>query len=123
MKNNELRIGNWVFWDEPNTGEIEISRIDSQDFKLIEIHESDYNPIPITPEILEKAGFDIYDKNGIKYILLEKSLLSFIVISGYLILSYWDGKKFVDMQTRVQFVHQLQNLYFALTGEELPIEL
>lgn len=72
MKANELMIGDWVRND---FGEIQ---------KVVELHENgamlSYNdiysydllePIPITPEILEKNGFDaygdifVYEKDGI----------------------------------------------------------
>jgi hypothetical protein len=73
-------------------------------------------PIALTDEILLKCGFD-----------------SGILKAGNLFLQQFDDDKgFVFItgdaddplnDKPVQYLHQLQNLYFALTGEELNIEL
>ena len=46
---NELRIGNWV-----KIGYVPHMVIDG---KHIDLYCEDYQPIPLTPEILEKCGF------------------------------------------------------------------
>lgn len=111
MNANELRIGNWVttFEDEtpiqitPRKFEVGVCRYGAQDF----------NPIPLTPEILEKAGFERYApmmyrlKNGWHWITVD-------VNSAYI-----NGKQLILLE----HLHQLQNLIFALTGEELEIKL
>ncbi len=65
MKTNELMIGDWVL--HHNDGCIdamndtapydEAIRIEQSDFELDECFWSRLDPIPITPEILEKNGF------------------------------------------------------------------
>ena len=81
------------------------------------------NPIPLTPEWLERFGFitkikgdDFHDKALWKhpstdYLYCESGC--FVDNSGY----YGDYCDIGD----IKHVHQLQNLYFALTGEELAI--
>jgi len=74
----------------------------------------DIDPIPLTPEILEKAGWEkfagVFSKN--EWALREDA-------PGYEFNSpYWRTGGI-----SVQYVHQLQNLYFALTGQELEIKM
>lgn len=77
-------------------------------------------PVPIMPEILERCGFGksdedlfVFELNGI-YVeyLLDDSKYYLSANQG----EYWIGDGFT-------YVHQLQNLYFALTGEELVINI
>lgn len=75
-------------------------------------------PIPLTPEILKKAGFET---------TIEKSGLEEwnIYMIGNVIF-HW-RYEFLNFgwvnDVDVKYLHQLQNLYFALTGEELEISL
>ena len=85
-----------------------------------------YEPIPLSEEWLLKFGFVqcIHDKTLYKYLnfiyfKLEKEFNNskdYDYISANL-----RGTNAVDFMCRLYFVHQLQNLYFALTGEELTI--
>jgi hypothetical protein len=82
-------------------------------YVLVPIDVSDdlLEPILLTPEILGKAGFE---RQGVFYIkwALEIHERSF---------ECWISRGF--KARRVLYLHQLQNLYFALTGEELDINL
>ena len=126
MKANELRIGNWV--DYEKTTHI-ITAIDSGNYgrsRWIKqsASEPDYEhtfkeiePIPLTPEILEKAGFyyqelseGLYFNEMFGYI--ENGKEGFIMADDM-------GEN--SLHYEIKYLHQLQNLYFALTGEELEI--
>jgi hypothetical protein len=113
---NELRIGNWVLVNgKPVT--IQILNGNLTPHKELE-------PIPLTLEILEKANLiNITDSSC--FTNKDNSVTVFKGSQGYYVC--WEdagressisiiGKPF-------HYVHQLQNLYFALTGEELKIEL
>jgi hypothetical protein len=70
-----------------------------------------FDPIPLTPEILVALGFELlpwgYVKKSMKDFGVRLNLLSFSYdVSG-------------NNPVRLKYLHQLQNLYFALTGEEL----
>lgn len=119
MQTNELRIGNLIYWDIPEKKEVvhEVVGIRNQTPQTtpISLGESinDYQPIPLTEEWLLRFGFskehssvreNEYWSNG--------ATLGLIKISGFY---YHD---FIAVTS----VHQLQNLYFALTGEELTIK-
>jgi hypothetical protein len=67
-------------------------------------------PIPITPDILERAGFR---EDGKAWVNKAGTF------------SFEDNRvKYNDQQRhhRVEYLHQLQNAYFALTNEELEID-
>lgn len=73
------------------------------------------NPIPLTPEWLERMGFE---KFGNRYGLGDESIDFGIDQENSFF--YWNQSEIPDVQ--LKYVHQLQNLYFALTGEELTIK-
>lgn len=72
-------------------------------------------PIPLTPEVLEKCG--AYLKRCDHFCNYYK--LGILVIKRLIIESvfYCDIKDFGEIE--VKHLHQLQNLYYALTGKEL----
>ena len=70
-------------------------------------------PIPLTEEWLLKFGFE-KNKNSDLYFRLnnyEYFIENGIIDNGYSRMN----------EISVKYVHQLQNLYFALTGKELEI--
>jgi hypothetical protein len=107
MKASELRIGNWV--KSPLYGvEYEIEFIyESPTIKEIE-------PIPLTEEWLLKFRFEKYYEYYVNSHLEISEMKS---KKGYD--AYCTDMDFSIFMTEVKYVHQLQNLYFALTGEEL----
>lgn len=121
MNASELRIGNWV--KVPTTdGSDVFTQIEPSNYCHewnSEISIESYNPIPLTEEWLVKFGFEkiyhswIHDEfdfdivmHGHRYVLAD--------------ISEDSGRYFAH--GKFQFVHQLQNLYFALTGEELTLK-
>jgi hypothetical protein len=133
MKANDLRVGNTL--KSHLTGEyvkvdwLAIKHI--QDGNIQSIYNPEvpvYEPIPLTPEILEKCGFKLLSfANGVKYISLPKLPKPFVLlfVRDHYILSIKQDSfpELIDMQTRGSKLHQLQNLYYALTGEEFKINL
>ena len=121
MKANELRIGNWVN-DESNTMPYQIRPNDIFPLSMIE-NKGKAKPIPLTPEILGKAGFekepkkiDIYSKSRIRlWVGFGGRCLAYLIEEGTTTGHY--------IPNDIDFVHQLQNLYFTLTGEELQISM
>ena len=84
---------------------------------------SDFKPIPLTEEWLLKLGFKQCGYEMLSW--KHETLLPSFNLDGinwadfdepdYQFLNY----KVADEILRIDYVHQLQNLYFALTGEEL----
>jgi hypothetical protein len=71
----------------------------------------DIQPIPITEEWLLKFGFEYEDS---KKELLSKHSVSFYIPYNQL--------RCYGHPNNIKYIHQLQNLYFTLKGEELTIK-
>jgi hypothetical protein len=104
MKANELRIGNWFIEKD------EVKQFDGDFYHLLGC-----DPIPLNTNWLLKLGFEYNDniglyQNGGFDVDIEDDVYCHFYIN-----EYGDWYKDID------YVHQLQNLYFALTGEELTI--
>lgn len=134
----ELRQGNnvWVTFTEDQTGygkdyvgEI-VGIIENKvrvkgDWHWIELYG--ISPIPLSPEILEKAGFNrdmegwylsAYDK---LYDPLEMNGVGDYSQRNTTIFAYKQGEHI--LRRGIRFVHELQNIHFTLTGQELTINL
>jgi len=109
MNASELRIGNLVYilgLDVP----IDIGRLQA-------ISEGDkfYKPILLTKEWLRKFGFD-WDGYGE---FLKEGLL---IDCEYTDKGKWAAMfNMISIPYEIEYVHQVQNLYFALYAEELEI--
>lgn len=113
MKTSELRIGNYILY---NGVKITVSGIFGNTIRYDDskYHDSNsmgyepYQPIPLTKEWLLKFGFNK------RYKAFAKGDFTFIENSG---MAY----KLSIVDNMPKYVHQLQNLYFAMTGEELTL--
>ena len=117
MNAHELRIGNYIL---KNDKLHYCSWMTIRDIKTQSIEEDDkFEPIPLTDEWLLKFGF-------------EKIKSEYDVAECF---DFLNGILYLDMANQICYllssefgincpesVHQLQNLYFALTGEELTIK-
>ncbi len=147
MKSNELRVGNWVK-----------STTDDKYFQITAIdHDKDgylgyyveycdgticieelgpdgwcpVSPIELSPEILEKAGFEKTISHigpfDIEYIDYRREFFVCFLLSDNrgLEVEFWAKHNTINERGYlriVKYVHQLQNLYFCLVGEELNIK-
>jgi len=118
MKANELRIGNIIkYIDKPIICDINTIYAVSKCVEPTIL----YSPIPITDEWLLKLCFENTDKLGLFWDLKMPNFES--------ILQVWCVNKKISIcrngiaayHSDCNYVHQLQNLYFALTGKELKI--
>lgn len=89
------------------------------------VHEAAFGieikPIPLSPEWLERCGFNTKVKNGIALNILEGYVFITSLFTGLPLTLEIDGNR-MPLHS-VKYVYQLQNLYFALTGEELNVKL
>jgi hypothetical protein len=109
MKASDLRVGNWV------SKHGEYYQITSATIVSLERGESDAEPIPLTEEWLLKFGFE---KRGIYYHFPKHDIFKleqYKLKNAYWLRYYTES---IDC-VRINSVHELQNLYHALTGEEL----
>lgn len=118
MKASELRIGNLVQISGKTI------TMDSRIFHAVIHGFSGYDPepIPLTEEWLAKFGFEpVREDNG--YFRYTNGIID---LDHKFKLELFNGRPDEDDTKQynppLQFVHQLQNLYFALTGKELTIK-
>ena len=80
-------------------------------------------PVELTPDILEAAGFGVRDNGTSKdYHIGENEIthdwLFYLVwLNGFQYPFYRNGRH------EIKYLHQLQNLYYCLTGDELQIDI
>jgi hypothetical protein len=132
MKASELRIGNLV-WDynvvHPTEKYVEVIGVYSNIFKdiisLVNVGGLKYllklsliKPIPLTEECLFKFGFEYSHRIGSRNFYNIKTF--YIEICEYRCAVYYTNKG--ELICFINSAHQLQNLYFALTNEELTIK-
>ena len=106
MKAQELRIGNWILNginEEFQTNGETINNFDAGQALL-----GAFKPIPLTEEWLVKLGFE----DDILYIGNHTFRMN-----TYGVIFYFNTPLLY-----IKYVHQFQNLVFALTGEELIIK-
>lgn len=137
----ELRLGNWVKWQYGYTS-IDGSKGFTDEYYQVTINTfytevansegrsilKELFPIPLTPELLVKIGFKKYSDTSnmdFKMMRLGKVALEYRKNINRYTLVWFDadddyGNTIVIF---IDYIHQLQNLYFALTGTELVVEL
>lgn len=117
MKAKELRIGNLV--ESPDGFQIVIE-IREKVFYTTDFKSSwaEIKPIPLTEEWLEMFGLKLKPNHTAFHI----KGMQFEIPS--MIGGYHDNEFGLEEESIIElkYVHQLQNLYFALKGEELEIK-
>ena len=112
MKASELRIGN-LLWDKEDNYPITVKSIDESINGFNKTYLDIVQPIPLTEDWLLKFGFSHSQKkyyyNGYFVCKINKAFNCLIYI----------GNNDYKQLNTVNYVHELQNLYFALVGEEL----
>jgi len=125
MKASELRIGNYLF-DQKNRL-CKVDKLSSDNYRALSINgwitTLPNKPIELTEEILLKCGFEkkIWKaKNSVYY---ELNKLEILLEDSYYINGVTYYKSGLLFEYHPKHLHQLQNLYFCLYGEELTINL
>jgi hypothetical protein len=121
MKANELRIGNYGLNPIDNNNIVQLVAIYPDETTQWEWDGYDgftstsiaMKPIPLTEDWLKRFAQKQYS-----YTTFYIEKVGWLELNG----DVWNVD-FVDGYTiaQIKYVHQLQNLYFALTGEELKI--
>lgn len=116
MKAEELRIGNWVSFKGLWNGKVK----DISSSGIIQFEDNDgifdiesMRPIPVNRYLLEKLGATDFPDG--ESLTLNNRLIRYAECR----------KEYYDVATSVTLasIHQYQNLLFALTGNELTIQL
>ena len=113
MKANELRIGNWVKLPHVEKP-IQVFIIDTTETTT----KTKAEPLPLTEEWLLKFGFAHTHNTPHPNRVFMKSWTEGYFELEEIVNYFWGGS---DYSVELEYVHQLQNLYFALTNEELTL--
>ena len=147
MKASELRLGNLVNVPRKDQSPFRIDAFESLSNSFIKVamihpehgekfhpltwYGDDLKPIPLTEEWLLKFGFEkfVYDSEetgyGTEYKLKASEDVFMVYSDDFSLGLYSDESReendmaVIPTYEHIKHVHQLQNLYFALTGEEL----
>lgn len=119
----DLRVGNWVIASDVirRITSVSETKVTFEGVKN-SVKQEDIQPVPLTEELLKKTGFrqlketDLFEKmplEGFTYKLHAQRIMIFH--PGDNTLCHW-------LNTRIIYLHQLQNLYYCLTGREIIYE-
>lgn len=117
----ELRIGNYV----KRRSKDELLKVDLALLAKIQRQPFLFKPIPLTEEWMLKFGANKRDigDSCIYFVELELNNFFHLEISdeGYIIIEC-DDSYYSKHLKHLKYVHQLQNLWFDLKGEELTLK-
>jgi len=132
LTSQELRIGNLLYY-HLTEDVCEVNYIGEKSFdcktELGSMAHGVYDPIPLTKEWLLKIGFDKEKDHKWKdgsitpeIYVFKSYFIEFTNIYTVVVLARMNrsGGEFIRS---VKFVHEIQNLIFALTGEELKVNI
>jgi hypothetical protein len=125
MKASELRIGNYVKFDNHEDEYYKVSGCDISELsdELIDLNAS---PIPLTEEWLLKFGFIRHHYDYANDVIYIKNIADNEIDNAEFEWGVYPNELGSGIQIKnrksLKYVHQLQNLYFALTGEELVVK-
>ena len=120
MKATENRVGNWVMGNAPYQLDLNAMSLNASYLKMGK--EPYYTPIPLTEEWLFKFGYIKFIENSTysSLSLVDEHVLKYTILVEH------ENNSFTFPNTykpiKLKHVHQLQNLYHALTGQELTIK-
>jgi hypothetical protein len=119
MKASGLRIGNSIMQDD------DFVFVTWWRLELMENNKIEYKPIPLTVDWLLKLGFDKLENDIPTYFKCFGNLIEDDYEYSFNIYVDSEQNHFITIFGRkiiIKYIHQLQNLYFALTEEELTIK-
>lgn len=116
----QLRLGNYLSVPD---AKIEATRVRALEPNYIVCENCSgdidfFKAIPLTEEWLLRFGFTF----GIKLEDFVKGKHQFVEKGKFSGLFSEKGYFYFSIETKIQYVHQLQNTYYAITGEELILK-
>ncbi len=127
VSTKELRLGNIVNDDEKVIsisfdGTVEVSYDSAEKGNATQYKDiSKIKPIPLTEEWLLRFGFKDVSGNIEKRFV--KGRFNWYSSTRYITVEFDNGLSNFDLDTDCRYVHQLQNLYHTINGEELKYDL
>jgi hypothetical protein len=120
IKSNELRIGNLVSYDgrvfEIDSIAKEFPTLNTIEFGIGVVDWENIEPIPLTDEWLLKMGGN--KVNNLDWCIMFGGIEFYCRYNKF----WYSSIGSVYLSDKIQFVHQVQNLFVALTNQELEIK-
>lgn len=139
IKPQDLRIGNWVLMKEnanayakihPDKRYAKVNGVDKEDVfvslpqtgpQLFPLYYNEIEPIPLTDKLLYDSGFKYSETDG-KW--TDGFDIMDVITSG----DCYEGTPYITVNgdtvrpsVHCRYLHELQNLYWAVAGEEIGI--
>ena len=120
---SDLRLGNWLYESDKSKFPMQVEGIgkdwiylnfEGNESDVFENTDKEIYPIPLNKQLLENIGF----KFSNDYAYLGEFTLNYYK-DGFMISVNENDRHITEP---ISFVHELQNLYYALTGKELEIK-
>jgi hypothetical protein len=125
IRAQELRIGNWVEYDNRYFQIDSIADVfptlNTPEFGIGVVDYNNIKPIPLTEEWLLKFGFKLLNKKYRKTGFLHCNKIWFPLTVRFYCHGIW-VEYFGQQIGEIKYVHQLQNIYFAIEKEELKLQ-
>ena len=120
----KYNVGNWALV----SGTITPKKLTAYDLVAIEEYIAEFDPIPLTPEILVKAGLSKADDIGVnwwRHPLRPKYYWIFDKSEGLFYSGYYsgNGSHTGSGNKIIKYLHEFQNAFYVIYGEELNIQL
>jgi len=114
LKAQELRLKNLIYYGK------DIVKVEVSDFAVFKLYEdkgeeTNYKPIPLTEEWLLRSGCEKNDEGFIcdRFVLTWNAVYKFWYVRENQLGAYL---------IKLEYVHEWQNFYFILQGEELTLK-
>lgn len=132
---NSLRLGNYVYEVDSRTQQKVAKQVfmiqpsyvslEKQNGNLCDIHLVE--PIPLCHNLICKNNFNLIDDRFYSRNVIDKIGVG-IKLNGegslFIVMnSVPNGYIEIPVDAKIKYLHQLQNLYFVLTGQELKVNL
>lgn len=108
-----------------------IVQVNSRMIAMVEKDEAEFDPIPLSEDILLRLGFKCVHKNNTHYTINDPNgfkdshkISIFPTMNDQWHIAFSDmlgGYKDYIPTTKLSYLRQLQNAFFALTGTELTL--
>lgn len=132
LKYTDLRVGNQIYWPQSQSSPDEVHTVRPGDFVTFQKYRYELRGVPINEDTLLDIGLTAnHHKSQLKGEICYSK--GYIPVDDIIIIQSEDGfylghdpscqdEGAYHISEKFYFIHQLQNLYHALTGEELMIK-
>ena len=132
IKTSDLRLGNWLYYTKETMFPMQVYALGNDwvqlDFEgnesdVFENTDKEIYPIPFSDRFLSELSKNIIYDGYLMYIGPNNDLEVYVGIKdGVIFLTPSVNDDDFEIGISIRYVHELQNIYHALTGKELEIK-